>query len=103
MSTYQKFYIRPAKGEQVYTVVEPNAEEKAAICGKVVDIKGGAVEAALVLLFQSADNGESRLISRFLTDEDGYFLFGPLEPETLYLIKVFKNDIKIRELEIKAE
>ena len=33
----------------------------------------------------------------------GHFIFGPLESETLYLVKVYKDSIKLRELEIKTE
>ena len=33
----------------------------------------------------------------------GKFSFGPIEGNVLYLIKVYKNSIKIRELEIIAD
>ena len=34
---------------------------------------------------------------------DGQFLFGPLEPEQLYLVKIFHNNTKLRELEVSTE
>ena len=103
MSTYSKFYFHPGKGEQVNTSITPEPDERSAICGKVLDGKGRPVENALVLLFRAGEDRVSDLISRFCTDEDGHFIFGPLESEILYLIKVFKNDVKLRELEIRAE
>ena len=103
MSTYSKFYFNPRKGEQVNTSITPEPDERSAICGKVLDARGKPVENALVLLFRAGEDSESDLISRFCTDEDGHFIFGPLESDILYLIKVFKNDVKLRELEIRAE
>lgn len=103
MSTYSKFYFRPGRGEQVNTVITPLPEERSAVCGRVVDTRGLPVSDALVLLFRNKEGAAPELISRFLTDEDGQFFFGPLEPEMLYIIKVFKNNIKIRELEILAD
>jgi hypothetical protein len=103
MSTYSKFYFRPGRGEQVNTEIMPEQDRCSAICGRVVDGKSRAVENALVLLFRTGEEREPSLLSRFCTDEDGHFMFGPLESDALYLIKVFKNDVKIRELEIRAE
>ncbi|HHU22127.1 MAG TPA: hypothetical protein GXZ52_01715 [Clostridiales bacterium] len=103
MSTYSKIYFRPAKGEQIETVIKLAQDERCAICGRVLDEKGKPVADALILLFRVQDGDKLQLISRFCTDEDGYFVFGPLDGEVLYLIKIFKGDIKLRELEIKTE
>ncbi len=103
MYTYSKFYFRPAKGEQVNAVIAPEAEARAAICGRVVDSRGRPVEDALVLLFRPQEGEAPVLLARSATDDDGHFLFGPLEGDTLYLIKVFKNNLKLRELEVRAE
>lgn len=104
MGTYSKFYFRPAKGEQISTEITPEAEERSAICGRVADPKGRAVENAIVLLFRAGDGSEPpALLSRFCTDDDGHFIFGPIEGGVLYLIKVYKDNLKIRELEIRTE
>lgn len=103
MSTYSKFYFRPAKGEQISTTLTPEPDESSAICGRVTDGRGRPVEGALVLLFRSEEEHAPALLARFCTDDDGHFLFGPLESETLYLIKVFKNNVKLRELEVVTE
>jgi protocatechuate 3,4-dioxygenase beta subunit len=100
LSTYGKFYFRPLPGEQISTEIAPSEEPHAAICGRVLDRKGAPVTGAIVLLFLPEQDDAMTLISRFVTDEDGHFIFGPLKGGTLYLIKVFKNDIKLRELEI---
>lgn len=103
MSTYGKFYFRPLPGEQVSTEIVPREESRAAICGRVLDGEGGPLSDAVVLLFLPGEGESMTLISRFVTDEDGHFIFGPLEGGTLYLIKVFKDDTKLRELEIRTE
>ncbi|MEG1633962.1 MAG: carboxypeptidase-like regulatory domain-containing protein [Oscillospiraceae bacterium] len=103
MSTYGKFYFRPLPGEQVQTDFRPQEEHSAAICGRVLDAGGAPVEGAIVLLFLPGEQDALILISRFVTDEDGHFIFGPLSGGTLYLIKVFRDDVKLRELEIRTE
>ncbi len=101
MSSVAKFYFKPAEGEHVETTVNIEHEKSAAVCGTVRDKEGATVEGALVLLFRSGQ--ETKLIDRQFTDDEGQFSFGPIEGNVLYLIKVYKNSIKIRELEIIAD
>ncbi len=103
MNIYPGFYFRPAKGEQINTVIAPSPDGRAAICGRVVDKKGAPVADALALLFKPSEHSAPEILAAAITDSDGQFIFGPLEPETLYLVKIFKNDIKLRELEIVAD
>jgi len=102
MSTYFKFYFCPSKGEQIETEIMLAQDERSAIYGRVIDETGRPVADALMLLFKVYDGDRLQLISMFCTDEDGHFIFGPLESETLYLVKVYKDSIKLRELEIKT-
>lgn len=101
LSSVAKFYFKPAEGEHIETTVKIEAEKAAAICGTVKDRGEALVEGALVLLFKSGQ--DKRFIDRQFTDEEGQFSFGPIEGNVLYLIKVYKNSVKIRELEIIAE
>ena len=103
MSTYSKFYFRPAKGEQITTCITPDGDEYSAIYGRVIDGKERAIEDALVLLFRVNDGQAPDLVARFSTDSDGDFMFGPLESGALYLIKVYKDKLNIRELEIQLD
>jgi hypothetical protein len=102
MSAYSKIFFRPGRGEQISTTVTLEQESESAICGRVRDKSGRAVENAMVLLFKS-DMKDKVPQCRFFTDEDGQFFFGPLESEALYIIKILKNDTKLRELEIVTE
>lgn len=101
MSSVAKFYIKPAEGEHIETTVKIEQEKAAAVCGTVKDKRGAAVEGAMVLLFRS--DQDKKLVDRQVTDEEGQFSFGPIEGNVLYLIKVYKNSVKLRELEIIAE
>ena len=101
MSSVAKFYFKPAEGEHIETTVKIEQEKAAAVCGTVRDRGGAVVENALVLLFRSGQ--DKKLLDRQFTDEDGQFSFGPIEGNILYLIKVYKNSVKLRELEIIAD
>ncbi len=101
LSSVAKFYFKPAEGEHIETTVKVEEEKAAAICGAVKDRSDMPIEGALVLLFKSGQ--EKKLLDRQFTDEEGQFSFGPLEGNVLYLIKVYKNSVKIRELEIIAD
>lgn len=102
MSIYPKFYFRPSRGEQITTVIRPAEDPAASICGVITDSREKAVDGALVLLFRTGEGGPE-LLARCVSDDDGHFMFGPLEPESLYLIKVFKNSTKLRQLEVRTD
>ena len=101
MSAFAKFYFRPTKGEKIHTVVTPKEDETSGICGKVTD-GDRAVKAALVMLFETDGQDTGKLLSSVVTDEDGEFAFGPLAAGELYVIKVYKDSLKLRELEISV-
>ncbi len=103
MPSYAKFYFRPARGEQIFTSVTPEQDDRAFICGRVLDSRERPLENAVLMLYRTEEAAVPQLLSQACTDEDGQFVFGPLEGEKLYLIKVFKEGLKLRELELKAE
>ena len=101
MGAGAKFYFKPAVGEQVETVVNIEPDSSAAILGTVVNRGGIPVDNALILLFKVGK--EKKLIDRQVSDDEGQFFFGPIEGDVMYQIKIYKNHVKIRELEIVAE
>jgi protocatechuate 3,4-dioxygenase beta subunit len=100
MESSAEFFFRPAAGEYIETAVHIAPETRSAIFGTVLDASGTPVADALVILGQSGTDG---ICARQFTDSTGRFCFGPLEDGVLYRIQVFKNDVRVRELEIKAE
>jgi len=99
VGAFAKFYFRPSKGEKIHTVVTPKEDESGGIYGKVADGER-AIKGALVLLFETQGQETAKLFATAFTDEEGDFAFGPLQAGELYLIKVYKDSLKLRELEI---
>lgn len=99
-----KFYFKPARGEQIETTIHMDGEAKSCIHGVVLDQSEKALQGALVLLFRAGETvRDARPIAQSRTDEDGHFVFGDLDGEVLYLIKIFQNNTRIRILEIIGE
>jgi len=94
-----KFYFRPGQGEQIETVVRMHPDSQSTIHGYIKDPAGEPFADAAVLLFEAQENKDPRLVSQMITDELGQFAFGPLDPGTLYLIRIFKSTTRIREIE----
>ena len=103
MNTYSKFYFRPGRGEQVQTTIRPEPTGAAAICGRVLGGGGRPLPGAMALLQRPREEGVPETVASCVTADDGQFLFGPLEPEQLYLVKIFHNNTKLRELEVSTE
>jgi hypothetical protein len=101
VSAFAKFYFRPSKGEWIHTIAAPDDESECGIYGRVEE-KGKAVRDALVLLFKTDGEKAGPLLSAVTTDDEGEFAFGPLADGELYLIKIFRDSVKLRELEIKV-
>jgi hypothetical protein len=101
-----KFSFTPGENEQIEAVVKVPEERRSIIHGTVKDHKNRNVKDAVVKLFEvSGPNEECRLkpITHTFTDDCGQFLFGPLIACKQYVIKVWINNIKIRELIIKPD
>lgn len=104
MSAYKSFYIKPSAGEIIETLLQLEPDKHSILCCTVKGKDGKPVSGALALLLSGTQNHEQlTLLQQSFTDDSGQFVFGPLEPDTLYQIKVFKNSIKLRELEISTE
>ena len=103
MSAFTKFYFRPGENERISTSVLLESDVRSSIHGIVRESNGRPIADALVLLFTTgADSADLSLQGESITDETGFFVFGPLTAGQLYVIKVYKNATQIRELEIVA-
>lgn len=99
MSIFSKFYFRPDCGEQVQVTLTVSEDSHAAVCGTVTDQTGCTVQDAMVILYV-CDTQDPQPIAGLCTDDDGQFVFGPLEGGKLYMVKVFYNDLQIREMRV---
>jgi len=101
MGLSSKFYFRPGDGSQIDTTVHIRRDSRAAVSGRVVDPSGSPVEGALCLLVDAEGKTELLLASCY-TDESGCFAFGQLEGDRLYLVRVYKDGLELRALELKT-
>lgn len=101
MNLYESFYVKPAANERIETVVHIQPDRRPALLGTVVGADHKPVEAALVAVYRSggADAPDTPVGSLY-TDALGQFAFGPLEPDRLYQVRVFKSSENVRSLEL---
>lgn len=95
------FDFKTQENEQIETIVKVPKEPRSVIHGIVKDYKDRIIQDAVVKLFELPDPSHPcKLIplTHTFTDECGQFLFGPLTPCKHYVIKVWIDDVKIRQL-----
>lgn len=102
MNLYESFFVKPAANERVETTVHIHPDRRPALLGTVLDAAGKPVEAALIAVYRSggADAPDTPVGSLY-TDALGQFAFGPLEPDRLYQVRVFKCGEHTRNLELR--
>ncbi|MCM8709593.1 carboxypeptidase regulatory-like domain-containing protein [Clostridium sp. SYSU_GA19001] len=100
-----KFNVVPEENEQIDAIIKVPKEPRSVIHGVVLDECNRPKKDAVVKLLKMSSHDPKRLepITHTFTDEHGQFLFGPLCPHVKYVIKVWINHVKTRELVIKPE
>lgn len=102
-SRLTRFEFKAGENEQIETTIRVSEEPRSIIHGIVVNTFDKFIENAVVKLFEvenPCDPCSLKSISHTFTDENGQFLFGPLMPGRHYVIKIWVNDIKVRNLVI---
>ena len=101
-----KFDFCPRENEQIEVYIKVPEEKRSVIHGVVKDWRNKVVKDAVVKLFEEVPKGDEcdlKPITHTFTDECGQFLFGPLYAHKKYVIKVWFDDVRIREMEITPE
>ncbi|HSQ87532.1 carboxypeptidase-like regulatory domain-containing protein [Romboutsia sp.] len=91
-----KFSIVPCENEQIDAVIKVCKEDRSVFYGVVLDECNEPVEDAVVKLLEVNKDGCLEPKYHTFTDEDGQFLFGPLDPRVEYVIKVWIKHEKSR-------
>lgn len=95
------FKIHPTQNEQIEAIVKCPYDSRSVINGTVINCQGKPIKDAVVKLF-AVNNPCDPLslcpITHTFTDEYGQFLFGPLCPGKVYLVKVWYNNVKVKPL-----
>jgi len=84
-----KFSIVPCENEQIDAVIKVCKENRSVFYGVVLDECDEPIEDAVVKLLEKDEDGCLEPKYHTFTDEDGQFLFGPLNPGVEYVIKVW--------------
>ena len=97
-----RFAFTPGQSERVEAVVTVPKEQRAIIHGTVFDMDGARVPNAVVRLFASVSDTLEHVADTF-TDGDGEFVFGPVEAEKSYIVKVYVSGVILREVSIRPK
>lgn len=95
-----RFAFTPGENERIEAVVTVPKEHRSIVHGTVFDMDGQRIQDAVVRLFMCADDKLEPVTDTF-TDGDGEFIFGPVEAEKSYVVKVYVNGVTLREVTIK--
>lgn len=100
-----KFEFIPGENEEIKANIIVPKETRSIIHGVVRCEDGEVIKDAIVRLFEVNYKNKNSLkpIANTFTDEDGEFLFGPLCIKKHYVIKVWSNSNKIKELIITPD
>lgn len=96
--------ICPRENQQIEALIKLPDEDRAVIHGTVLDSNGNPVCDAVIKLFQIVEGCKLPVpLTHTFTDQYGQFLLGPLCPCKKYMIKVYKDNIKIRYMPLDVD
>ena len=95
-----KFAFTPQQNERIEAILTIPEEKRSIVHGTVYDLDGNIIKDAVVRLFEIIE-GKPSPKSHTFTDADGEFIFGPLFSGKDYMVKVYVEGVKIRELKVR--
>jgi len=97
-----RFAFSPGQNERIEAVVTAPKEHRAILHGTVFDTDGMPVPDAVVRLFVCLGDKPEPKADTF-TDGEGEFVFGPLEADKTYVVKVYVNGVTLREITVRPK
>ncbi len=95
-----RFSFTPQKNERIEAVVTLPQQQCSIVHGTVYDTQGCLVKNAVVRLFLCSGEKDEP-VADTITDNGGEFVFGPLEEQKNYVIKVYTSGALLREITVK--
>ena len=87
--------------QQINAVAKIENEDRCAVLGTVVNNGGRAIADAVVVLLKVNDRCSIPTpITHTFTDRYGQFAFGPLCPNSTYMLKIYKDDINVENINL---
>ncbi len=98
-----RFAFTPGQNERVEAVVTVPKEQRAVLHGTVFDMDGARVSDAVVCLFVCCGGEVLEHTADTFTDADGEFVFGPVEADKSYVVKVYVGGVTLREITVRPK
>ena len=95
-----EFEFTPKRCEEIDACIKVPCDPRGVISGRVLDCCNKPIKNATLKLFEKTCKDELCPITHTFTDEDGFFLFGPLCPCATYVIKIFIEELKNKKIAI---
>ena len=87
--------------QQINAVAKIENEDRCAVLGTVVNNGGRAIADAVVVLLKVNDRCSIPTpITHTFTDRYGQFVFGPLCPNSTYMLEIYKDDINVENINL---
>ena len=87
--------------QQINAVAKIENEDRCAVLGTVVNNGGRAIADAVVVLLKVNDRCSIPTpITHTFTDRYGQFVFGPLCPNSTYMLKIYTDDINVENINL---
>ena len=87
--------------QQINAIAKIENEDRCAVLGTVVNNGGRAIADAVVVLLKVNDRCSIPTpITHTFTDRYGQFAFGPLCPNSTYMLKIYKDDINVENINL---
>lgn len=95
-----EFEFTPKSCEEIDACIKVPCDPRGVISGRILDCCNKPIRSATLKLFEKTCKDELCPLTHTFTDENGLFLFGPLCPCTTYVIKIFVNEVKNKQIKI---
>jgi hypothetical protein len=94
-----KFIFNPKDNENAEAFLESPNSRKSIIHGIVKEKNHEPIKSAVVRISEESEDKENHL-AYIITDEEGEFVYGPIDDESRIIIKVWVEKAKVREVVI---
>ncbi len=95
-----EFEFTPKRCEEIDACIKVPCDPRGVISGRILDCCNKPIKNATLKLLEKTCKDELFPLTHTFTDENGFFLFGPLCPCTTYVIKIFVDEVKNRQINI---
>jgi len=97
-----KFIFNPKENENIDAYLENPNENECIIHGLIQDKDKSPIKSAVVRLSEKTETVENHL-AYIITDDDGEFVYGPIDEKKKFIIKVWIEKAIVRDVVISPK